>query len=129
MRISHLIKNSDYDASYQVYKVATSVQISPQVVYDGQVFSSVVNVPPGYYISDMIVRRSGVGYWLTDNLSLIYQSGENIGDVELYAYLRRSGQSQYSLEIYADVFGGGESNRPLPAMIVEAKMVFSVLPV
>nr|DAS98224.1 MAG TPA: hypothetical protein [Caudoviricetes sp.]DAW32267.1 MAG TPA: hypothetical protein [Caudoviricetes sp.] len=130
MKVNRFMKNSDYDASFQVHKATASIRIPSQVVYSQQVFRSPsIIVPQGYYISDMIVRHNLMNDWLVGNLSMIYTTGEEIGDVDLYAYLRRVDISQYLLEIYVFVYGGSNSNRPLPELNIEAKMVFSALPV
>ncbi len=134
VKINKFIKNSDFDASFQQYHHACSVYVSGSKVSDGRKFSTSFNIPEGQYISDVAIKTNLDESWRCGSLANIYYepntgNGAPMGSYSLYSYLRRTGKDRFSAEVYCDVFGGGQSFEPIPAMRVDFMVTFSSLPV
>lgn len=129
-KVSNYIKNSDYDSSFQQQSSITRVTIPAGHLEDGQVLRSTISVPRGVYISDVAMKTNLINDWWVGALEVIYESGGwQMGDVTMYGYLRRTGLTTYSAEVYIDIFGGGTSTVTLPRIDIDFMCVFSELPV
>lgn len=126
--LTNFVKHSDYTGCYIVQRENLKITIPSKIMSQGEKYSASFSVEEGAYITDLLIKTSLDNVWRQGNLRQILKGGNEYGDISLFTYLRRTSKKEYTLEVSASVFGGGNSNNPTPRIDLEGRVVLSKIP-